>query len=80
MSDEVVQIPDQRTVWVWGEEIIRTEGKATFYLSLRGGINFGLEKLIRMISSCVPRVLSSAIFFKSAAHRTVGQKNLRNLE
>ena len=62
MSDEVVQIPDQRTGW--GEEIIRTEGKATYYLSLRGGINFGLEKLIRMISSCVPRVLSSAIFLK----------------
>ena len=54
MSDEVVQIPDQRTVWVWGEEIIRTEGKATYYLSLRGGINFGLKKHIRMSSSCVP--------------------------
>ena len=34
MSDEVVLTPDQRTVW--GEEIIRTEGKATYYLSLRG--------------------------------------------
>ena len=34
MSDEVVLTPDQRTVW--GEETIRTESKATYYLSLRG--------------------------------------------
>ena len=37
----------------WGEDIIRTEGKATYYLSLiRGGTYFGLQKLSRMISSC----------------------------
>ena len=80
MSDEVVQIPDQRTVW--GEEIFRLEGKATYYLSLRDGINFGLKKHIRMISSCalfrgsqVPQ-----IFFKSGTQRTVGLKDLRNIE
>ena len=74
-SDEVVQTKDQ-----WGEDIIRTEGKATYYLSLRDGINFGLKKLFKMISSCITKVLNSAIFFKSAAQRTVGPKNLRNIE
>ena len=66
----------------WGEDIIRTEGKATYYLSLRlrDGINFGLKKHFKMISSCITKVLNSAIFFKSAAQRTVGPKNLRNIE
>ena len=77
-SDEVVQIPDQRTVG--GEDIIRTDGKATYYLSLRDGINFGLKKHFKMISSCIPRVLNSANFLKSAAQRTVGSKNRRNIE
>ena len=80
MSDEVVQIPDQRTVWVWGEEIIRTEGKATYYLSLRGGINFGLKKHIRMINFYVPKILYSELFLKSSEHRTYGLKDLRNIE
>ena len=65
----------------WGEDIIRTEGKATYYLSLiRGGTNFGLKKHFRMISSCITKVLNSAIFSKSAAQRTVETKNLRNIE
>ena len=78
MSDEVVQTPDQRTVW--GEEIIRTEGKATYYLSLRGGINFGLKKHIRMINFYVPKILYSELFLKSSEHRTFGLKDLRNIE
>ena len=65
----------------WGEDIIRTEGKATYYLSLiRGGTNFGLKKLFKMISSCIPKVLNYPNFFKSAAQRTVGPKNRRNIE
>ena len=66
----------------WGEDIIRTEGKATYYLSLiRGGTTyFGLQKLFRMISSCIPKVLNSPNFLKSVAQRTVGPKNLRNIE
>ena len=64
----------------WGEDIIRTEGKATYYLSLRDGINFGLKKLFKMIRSCIPTVLNSANILKSGAQRTVGPKNRRNIE
>ena len=70
-----------KTKGQWGgEDIIRTEGKVTYYLSLRDGINFGLKKHFKMISSCIPRVLNSANFLKSAAQRTVGSKNRRNIE
>ena len=65
----------------WGEDIIRTEGKATYYLSLiRGGTYFGLQKLFRMISSCGPKVLYSPNFFKNGEQRIVGPKNLWNIE